>query len=307
MADQHNDDVHKHYRLYLDDDWHCIAMANVREFHETEHEALSAARAHRAAVVESSPEVAALRARVAELETALAEATRSDPVWEQIDALARRVIATAPKPRDESVPPPDWSLHPCTVHGRPGLQVHRNDETGAVIDGLMLCAGDVVPRSEADAVTRALWAKYDAEHGYAPDEARIRADERAKCDLDAALAPAAPPDPAALATETPREKLRRDLDENAKRWASYPAEVRAAISTAEVFAVAPAEPAPDPWVLPEPLEWRHDTDGWYVTDGEYWLRLSYDNAGSVLRRRDDGDHLIDLIRRRNAAEPQGPA
>ncbi len=71
--------------------------------------------------------------------------------------------------------------------------------------------------------------------------------------------------------------------------------------------MAPAEPAPDPWVLPEPLEWRHDTDGWYVTDGEYWLRLSYDNAGSVLRRRDDGDHLIDLIRRRNAAEPQGPA
>lgn len=100
---------------------------------------------------------------------------------------------------------------------------------------------------------------------------------------------------------TPREKLRRDLDANAKRWASYPAEVRAAMSTAEVFAVAPpAEPAaPDPWALPEPLYWSFlPSRGWSISSRN-------DDGGWALRH--DADYLVVLLRRRNADEPDGPA
>lgn len=86
MTDQPDDEVRKHYRIYLDDDcldddWHCISMANVREFYETEHEALAAARAHRAAVVESSPEVDALRAERDALRAALARIDAVRAKW----------------------------------------------------------------------------------------------------------------------------------------------------------------------------------------------------------------------------------
>lgn len=110
---------------------------------------------------------------------------------------------------------------------------------------------------------------------------------------------------------TPREKLRRDLDANAKRWASYPAEVRAAMSTAEVFAVAPpAEPAaPDPWALPLELWWMYvNHTGWWIFSSRAGdLKLDGDRIYGALLKRPDAQHLIDLIRLRNAAEPRGTA
>ena len=115
----------------------------------TDHESMEAADReadrHRAAVVESSPEVAALRARVAELEA-----------------------AAKPKARDESVPPPGWILWWKDGDEQTPENIERADR--AMRDGPLVTA---IPIAQA-------WRFYDREHGYTPDEARIRADERAK-------------------------------------------------------------------------------------------------------------------------------
>ncbi len=80
MADTIDDEVRKHYeihRVYVDDQWFIVTTNAARMIdYYTREDALAAARAHRAAVIESSPEVAALRARVAELEAEVAERTR---------------------------------------------------------------------------------------------------------------------------------------------------------------------------------------------------------------------------------------
>lgn len=44
--------------------------------------------------------------------------------------------------------------------------------------------------------------------------------------------------------KTPREKLRESLEENSQRVREWPAWLRAAISTAEVFSVAPPKSPP---------------------------------------------------------------
>ena len=105
-----------------------------------------------AAAHNTATELAALRARVAELE-------------------AER----APKVRDESVPPPGWRLW-----WREGdYQIREN-----------LNRADRAMRDAPDGIytIAEAWRIYDAEHGYAPDIAAARADERARTEADIAAA-----------------------------------------------------------------------------------------------------------------------
>lgn len=268
----------------------------------TDHESMEAADReadrHRAAVVESSPEVAALRARVAELEAERAQ-----------------------KPRDESVPPPGWAMSPERFDDETEPYCWR--VSGAV----------ETPLSQA-------WVLYDREHGYAPDEARIRADERAKCQAEVerlrAALDAVRDDayvlgedcrehngPIGACDECPHCDLARRIDAalaTAAPPCTHPKDRRIAtlggpgsfdclVCGFSVSTMSPAEPAaPDPWALPEPLTWGHDRDGWYIVDGDGdALRLQPVRAirGS-LTRRDDAARLIDLLCRRHADEPKGP-
>ena len=119
-----DDEVRKHYE---------IVNAPNCDAHDA---ALAAARAHRKAVVESSPEVAALRARVAELEA-----------------------AAKPKARDESVPPPGWILWWKDGDEQTPENIERADR--AMRDGPLVTA---IPIAQA-------WRFYDREHGYAPEPA----------------------------------------------------------------------------------------------------------------------------------------
>ncbi len=72
----HDDEVRKHYAICPNYNMYVVALANAGDYY-THDDALAAARAHRAAVVEAAPELAALRARVAELEAVLT-AVRDD-------------------------------------------------------------------------------------------------------------------------------------------------------------------------------------------------------------------------------------
>ena len=139
---------------------------------------------------------------------------------------------------------------------------------------------------------------------------------------------------------TPREKLRASLE------AAMPAEVRAAISTRDVFDPAPSKPAaswltttckqgeacrgcaepdcaapwyvrePDPWALPSPWAWGRDsTRDWYA-----YASTAVDVVG-VYWDGDDGstlaldsacevvgapDEVHELVRRRNLAAAPAP-
>ena len=138
MADDQRDDtiddeVRKHYEII-----------NAPNYY-SHGKALAAARAHRAAVVKSSPEVAALRARVAELEAG---------------AYALGRIETLRRCGSEITVDADVPLSDLEVNHALDVQLARQW------------------LAEAD--------RLEAEHGYAPDEARIRADERAKCEAEIA-------------------------------------------------------------------------------------------------------------------------
>lgn len=273
--DQHDDEVRKNAPNYY-----------------SHGKALAAARAHRAAVVESSPEVAALRARVAELEA-----------------------AAKPKARDESVPPPGWILWWKDGDEQTPENIERADR--AMRDGPLVTA---IPIAQA-------WRFYDREHGYTPDEARIRADERAK--LSKALHRMA-------VEETESDARSAGLHEAAmfvesdgashgepaacthpkdRRIATYdePGAFTCVACGLSVSTLSPApEPAvPDPWPLPAGLEWGHDgyePNGWHITDRRRRWAVWIHEDGSVvgtLPRCNDAT-LIDLIRLRNAAEPTGP-
>ncbi len=82
-------------------------------------------------------------------------------------ANVRRGLNPDGTPRDESVPPPGITLNPCIWHGKPVVQIVRDDAIGDV-GGHVICDGDLVAPDEVPESLRALWARYDAEHGYAP-------------------------------------------------------------------------------------------------------------------------------------------
>lgn len=74
-------------------------------------------------------------------------------------------------------------------------------------------------------------------------------------------------------------------------------------------APVPAEPTTDPWALPKGLEWvRSDCTNPYRIAAANGLRLWLVDGGvhGSLQQRPDAPALIDLLRRRNAAEPDGP-
>jgi hypothetical protein len=73
-----------------------------------------------------------------------------------------------------------------------------------------------------------------------------------------------------------------------------------------VAAPVPVEPTPHPWALPKGLSWWYDCDGWNIDGiaGSLWIG-GLGPHGSLLVRP-DAPALIDLLRRRNAAEPDGP-
>jgi hypothetical protein len=76
--------------------------------------------------------------------------------------------------------------------------------------------------------------------------------------------------------------------------------------TAPAPAVLNVEPA-DPWALPEGLEWVSDGSGWFIQGLDHLLWISKLGASGKLLARPDAGALIELLRRRNAAEPDGGA
>ena len=67
--------------------------------------------------------------------------------------------------------------------------------------------------------------------------------------------------------------------------------------------------ATDPWALPDGLEWKPGADRWYIADdcgGALWFDSRIGVLRGSLLYRLDAEYLIDLLDRRNAAEPEGP-
>lgn len=63
----------------------------------------------------------------------------------------------------------------------------------------------------------------------------------------------------------------------------------------------------DPWALPGDLAWGYDEDGWIIFDERgagIFLWCGRECGSSRMLGRHDVRHLIDLLRRRNAAEPK---
>lgn len=155
----------------------------------------------------------------------------------------------------------------------------------------------------------------DEVHKHAPaDEDRIRADERARTERDIA-AWVTSEDPAHVDVRSSWLALGEPIGPN---WiaavverSEYP-RLATDIIDAALATDAPPEPAaPDPWPLPEGLTWRYQL-GWLIETevghmpwGMLWLE-GRQLLGS-LQMRDDAEHMIDLLRRRNAAERKGPA
>lgn len=203
---------------------------------------------------EAAAEVAALRARVAELEAEVAERTR------QRDE-AREIAMRGGWERDE--------MREMTASLRAALEAVDDKLTTAfeqdiadardIIDAALATVAPPAPKSlyrsncpKKGHCVRGCLRTEPCRAEQTPTYGEVvAAAQRAAQEVESW-----PAWKRALSEpETPRAKLRRGLEDNAKRWASYPAEVRAAMSTAEVFAVAPAEPtALDPWALPEGLE-----------------------------------------------------
>jgi hypothetical protein len=99
----------------------------------------------------------------------------------------------------------------------------------------------------------------------APRKRKSRARSKPKtAERPVGVRPSAPPDDAPPEA-TPREKLRASLDANSAKVAAWPPEVRAAIDTSEVFAVASA---PKP-AASAPAAWQpHDQDEWGLCSAE---------------------------------------
>lgn len=77
-----------------------------------------------------------------------------------------------------------------------------------------------------------------------------------------------------------------------------------------VVSVSVSVSAGDPWALPEGLFWRTSCfgNGWVITAGgtdELWRERGTHVMCGALRMRPDAGALIDLIQRRNAADPAG--
>lgn len=71
--------------------------------------------------------------------------------------------------------------------------------------------------------------------------------------------------------------------------------------------VVPSDLKADPWALPEGLEWVSDGSGWFIQGLDHLLWISKLGASGKLLARPDAGALIELLRRRNAAEPDGGA